>query len=203
MAKRSYRWLFLCLALFGFLADQASKYGIFRSLHEEGSLVGKSDIWPGVFMFIAQFDPQHQTNCDCVLTRWSAETPPRVNHGALFGLGNEKGGPANWLFAGVSILAALGMLIWGLRQTTRHDGWLSVTLGLILAGTLGNLYDRVVFNGVRDFMYFYYIDWPVFNLADCFLVIGAGMLIVQAFRPMPSEQTEQAVEQTSHQTAQN
>ncbi len=72
--------------------------------------------------------------------------------------------------------------------------WVSL-LGLILAGALGNLYDRVVFNGVRDFLYFYLIDWPVFNVADCCLVCGAFLLLGQAFlgnraatdAPAPSE----------------
>jgi lipoprotein signal peptidase len=55
-------------------------------------------------------------------------------------------------------------------------------LGLILAGTLGNLYDRILFNGVRDFFHWDYLyNWPVFNVADCCLVVGAGLLLVQAF----------------------
>src|SRR5262249_62332155 len=45
---------------------------------------------------------------------------------------------------------------------------------------LGNLFDRVVFGGVRDFLYFYLIDWPVFNLADSCLVVGALLLLMQA-----------------------
>ncbi|MGL4422151.1 MAG: signal peptidase II, partial [Gemmataceae bacterium] len=60
------------------------------------------------------------------------------------------------------------------------DRWLSMALGLILGGTLGNFYDRVVFGGVRDFLYFYKIEWPVFNIADCCLVVGAAILLVQA-----------------------
>jgi lipoprotein signal peptidase len=63
---------------------------------------------------------------------------------------------------------------------------LCAALGLILAGTLGNLYDRVIFDGVRDFLYFYWIEWPVFNLADCFLVCGAGLLLLQAFLSQPA-----------------
>ena len=45
-------------------------------------------------------------------------------------------------------------------------------LGLILGGTLGNLYDRVVYDGVRDFIDWHYhdLEWPVFNIADCCLV---------------------------------
>jgi lipoprotein signal peptidase len=80
----------------------------------------------------------------------------------------------------VSLAAAIAILIWGMRPTTAREKWLMAALGLILAGTVGNLYDRLVFNGVRDFLHFYYFEWPVFNLADCFLVVGAGMLLLQA-----------------------
>jgi signal peptidase II len=78
------------------------------------------------------------------------------------------------------VIAALGISIWGMRKQTGRDKWLCISLGLILAGTVGNLFDRVVFGGVRDFLYFYLIEWPVFNVADCCLVIGALMLLVQA-----------------------
>jgi lipoprotein signal peptidase len=55
-----------------------------------------------------------------------------------------------------------------------------VALGLILGGTVGNLYDRIVFGGVRDFLYFYWFDFPVFNVADSCLVVGASLLLLQA-----------------------
>ncbi len=68
-----------------------------------------------------------------------------------------------------------------------------IALGLILAGTLGNLYDRVVFGGVRNFLYwFYLVDWPVFNFADCCLVCGAGLLLLQAFLTEASPATQEA-----------
>jgi lipoprotein signal peptidase len=54
---------------------------------------------------------------------------------------------------------------------------------------MGNLYDRLVFNGVRDFLHWDYLyNWPVFNIADCCLVTGACMLLVQAlgFRTVKS-----------------
>src|SRR4029077_2279204 len=110
----------------------------------------------------------------------------RVNHGALFSLGGQFKTDANHFFAGVSVLAALGIIVWGARRATATDKWLCAALGLILAGTLGNLYDRVIFGGVRDFLYFYYIEWPVFNIADCCLVVGAFLLLVQAFLTHPA-----------------
>lgn len=189
MTIRSYRWLGLTLAVVTLAADQATKYGMFRWLYERRADAspyrGESDVVPGWFKFTAEFDPGTPP-CDCglgALQTWSAPVMPRVNHGALFGLMQEHKGGANQVFAGVSVLAAVGIAVWVTRRTTAADGWLCAALGLILGGTLGNLYDRLVFNGVRDFLYFYKIDWPVFNVADCGLVVGAGMLLVHAFLP--------------------
>jgi lipoprotein signal peptidase len=196
MADRTYRWLLLSLAVVGFAADQASKYGVFRWLYNNpSSQTTRQDppysftrqVVPGWLELIAQFDPQAPL-CDCGfagLQTWSAPIMPRVNHGALFGMGGEHKGRANGFFALVSLGAAIAILVWGMRRTTAQEKWLMAALGLILAGTVGNLYDRLVFNGVRDFLHFYYFEWPVFNLADCFLVVGAGLLLIQAIVVAP------------------
>lgn len=188
MGQRNYRWLLLSLALFGFTADQVSKYGMFAWLYTVEK--GTCEVVEGWFCFIAQFDPELKP-CDCAFAKLqtlSAPVLPRVNHGALFGMGSSQKGNANGFFLAVSFLAAGAILIWGTREGPSRDWWFSAALGLILGGTLGNLYDRVVFNGVRDFLYFYKIDWPVFNVADCCLVVGAGMLLVSAvFTPASAE----------------
>src|SRR5207248_5691819 len=120
---------------------------------------------------------------------------PKVNHGALWGIGgrlddDDEGTDFNHVFAIVSVIAAIAIVGWSLRAATAHDRWLCMALGLILAGTLGNLYDRVVFGGVRDFLYFYWIEWPVFNVADCCLVCGAFLLLTQAFCNQPEPSAE-------------
>ena len=83
------------------------------------------------------------------------------------------------------------------------DLWVCIALGLILGGTLGNLYDRVVFNGVRDFLHWNYLfDWPVFNLADSCLVCGACLLLLQAFGKQPVATDDKAQEDAAAATAQ-
>ena len=209
MAERSYRWLLITLAVVGLTADQASKYGVFRWLYNSGEFttnVGYGNarqVVEGWFELIAQFDP-NTPPCDCALgglQTWSAPVMPRVNHGALFGLGTEYEVYANAFFALVSVAAALAIVYWSFRPATKADGPLCVSLGLILAGTLGNLYDRVVFGGVRDFLYFYWIEWPVFNVADCFLLCGAGLLLLQAFTSTPADKPKSAEPATATATA--
>jgi signal peptidase II len=180
MPNRSYRWLIFALAAFGFAADQATKYGMFNWLYREGRFSGEREVVPGAFRFFVQYDPISPPNCDCPLTKWNGPLPPQVNHGALFSLGGEYQADANKFFAIVSVIAAVGISIWGLRKGSGKDRWLCVALGLILGGTLGNLYDRLVFGGVRDFLMWYAFKWPIFNVADCCLVCGAGLLLTQA-----------------------
>lgn len=191
---RSYHWLFWCLALTGFVLDQTSKYEVFRRLypmaqpdpHYPSQLVAEVELIPGVFKFHTGFyRDQRETGTGILaaLRTYSSDELPHVNQGALFGRGHTMFGMSgNIVFAIVSVGAALAIIYWSRRPNTRHDRFLSLSLGLILAGTLGNLYDRIVFHGVRDFLYWYlWIDWPIFNIADCCLVIGAGLLLLQAF----------------------
>jgi len=196
---RSHAMLFWMLAFIGFSVDQASKYGIFAYLYNDGA-GGRIEIIPGAFDLIAQFTTEHEAVNGLMsrLRTVSGDTLPRVNQGALFGLGSgDKDQNANQLFALVSIAAAIAIIYWSTRPNTARDGLLCVSLGLILAGTLGNLFDRIVFHGVRDFLHWHYPesvpilrDFPVFNIADCCLVFGAGLLLLQAFiaesRPAPS-----------------
>jgi signal peptidase II len=114
-----------------------------------------------------------------------------VNPGALFGLrlgvADDSVWLANTVFAVVSILAAIAITYWSLCPSTGRDRFLCAALGLILGGTLGNLYDRLVFHGVRDFLHFYWFEFPVFNIADSCLVCGAFLLLVQAFVSHPAK----------------
>ena len=118
------------------------------------------------------------------------------NHGALWGMGQGY----SWLFALLSIVAAVAVIYWLFLARGAQSLWLTVALSFVMAGTLGNLYDRLGLHGlrdeftgeiyyaVRDFLYFRInllftiYDWPIFNFADMFLVTGAIMLVTQVFQ---------------------
>jgi signal peptidase II len=122
-----------------------------------------------------------------------------VNEGALWGMGQGL----TWLFAALSVVAVIGVLTWLFKYGAAKSLWLTVALSLILAGTSGNLFDRLGLHGlrlpngkslygVRDFLLFTFGDfnWPVFNFADVFLVIGAIMLAIHSMKSDLHERAE-------------
>jgi signal peptidase II len=134
------------------------------------------------------------------------------NLGALFGMGQGK----VWLFASLSVVAAVAIPVWLFWYGAARDGWLTFALGCVMAGVLGNLYDRLGLSGeewfgpgnqspdavhaVRDWILWQVNDqwrWPNFNIADSMLVCGAAILFVHAVR-QPSCPTEEPLEQQSH-----
>ena len=112
-------------------------------------------------------------------SKLNGPVPPALNHGALFGPGREHKRLANGFFAGISLLAA-GDSVLGHRQSTSAP-----VRRLRGARTHFRRDDRQSLRsnrlrGVQDFLYFYLIEWPVFNIADCCLVCGAGCLLYHA-----------------------
>lgn len=119
---------------------------------------------------------------------------PAVNIGALFGMGGGFG----HVFAGLSVVAAVGITLWLFKFGAAHDRWLTWSLSLVMGGVLGNLYDRLGLwvqdgypeqwsSGVRDWILFRYgqYTWPNFNIADSLLVCGGCMLMLHAFWDRP------------------
>lgn len=110
-----------------------------------------------------------------------------VNYGAVFGVGQHRG----WIFILFSILA-LGAIVWVFATSFRKQRWLHLALGLILGGAIGNLYDRLAYGFVRDFMIFYNVSWYqyIFNVADVLLCIGVPLLMIcwvfTPAKPMPT-----------------
>jgi signal peptidase II len=103
------------------------------------------------------------------------------NTGAAFSLFADS--PSHWKIAmliGFSVVAMLvvSVLLWKQSHAVTITG---IALSLILGGALGNLWDRVASGKVVDFLLFYVkqYQWPVFNLADSAIVVGASLLVIE------------------------
>lgn len=105
------------------------------------------------------------------------------NPGAAFSLFDEASSPerVRWMLFGFSIVAAV-VVFWLLLKLGRKMSPTSVGLALILAGALGNGYDRFRFGFVVDFLavQIVHYHWPDFNVADSAIVIGGLLLFYDA-----------------------
>jgi signal peptidase II len=123
-----------------------------------------------------------------------------ANQGAVFGLGRGQ----RLLFVAVSILA-IAVLTW-LFAKSENRHFYQLLLGMLLAGVLGNMYDRIRLGYVRDMIYAlpdwknplrgYFPTWQtvfpwIFNVADSLLCVGVFLMIVYSFvhRPEPPDAT--------------
>lgn len=79
-------------------------------------------------------------------------------------------------------VAAIGVLVYFLRQIPTDQRWLLFAVAGVLGGALGNLIDRVAFGHVTDFLLVYWRDyqWPAFNVADSFISIGVTILVAHS-----------------------
>lgn len=166
-ARRGRFFLFLAIALLGTAADLVSKHIVFSRLGFPSGRVS----W--VVENIAGF----QTS---------------LNQGALWGLGSGQ----IKFFVAASVLALIGVGFW-FRQEGRRSLTVTISLGLITAGILGNLWDRLALHGmrwpegidplmagkpihaVRDWILVLIgsYHWPNFNIADSCLVAGTILMI--------------------------
>jgi signal peptidase II len=160
------RWvLFWTIALGGAAFDLSAKAAIFAQVGQPGS-------------------PAQSLVPDILELRTSH------NRGALWGLGNSFA-YSSLVFAVLSILAAAAICYWLFVRKAPADWRLTTALALIMAGALGNCYDRLRFGYVRDFVHFHVdpigFDCAIFNFADNMLVVGAIILMLLALRPDPAE----------------
>lgn len=162
--------VFSTIAIVGCLLDLATKRWVFDRLG-----------FPGPTWWLWQGRAGFQTS---------------LNEGALWGIGQ------GWvvLFAALSVIAAMGILVWLFRGGAARDLLLTIALGCITAGIFGNLYDRLGLPGltwppnhplhppgervyaVRDWILvvIFGYHWPNFNIADSLLVCGAVLLFWSA-----------------------
>ena len=107
------------------------------------------------------------------------------NPGAAFGILSEH----RWIFMVISVIAiiAVSIYLFGFSK----DGWLlKIGLALITSGGIGNMIDRIAYGYVIDMIDFCLIDFAVFNVADSFVCVGAGIVILAIILSIIKEQRE-------------
>ena len=109
------------------------------------------------------------------------------NTGAAFSLFADS--PSHWKTAmlisfSVVAMIVVSVLLWKQARALTMTG---IALSLILGGAVGNLWDRVASGCVIDFLLFYVksYQWPVFNLADSAIVVGASLLVLEIIFGQP------------------
>jgi len=172
--------LFFSIAIAGCAADLVTKASVFQSLGNHWVTENPSQ---PVWIWTKGIQLGFETH---------------LNEGALFGMGQGQG----VLFALLSVGAAIGVFLWLFFAGAARDRLLTIALACVTGGIFGNLYDRLGLShlswhvpygdhvagdpvyAVRDWIHFkiaaWNFDWPVFNIADSLLVVGACLLIWHA-----------------------
>lgn len=105
------------------------------------------------------------------------------NRGAAFGILHG----ADIFLIGVPILAIIGA-VWYMEKNLDQHWTLPLALSLVVAGGIGNLIDRMFLGYVTDMLDFRI--WPVFNIADIAVCVGAGFLILYTWKFFPKEKED-------------
>ncbi len=160
--RRDFRPLLLVLAAVVIVLDRLTKLWITAHLPQGHYIT----IIPGIFRI------SHVFNFGAAFSLFANLSPTLVRDALI-------------AFSVVAVLAVLGMI----QRLGRAPSLTGVALGLILGGAIGNLYDRVRFGYVVDFLEvkIVHYHWPDFNVADSCIVIGACLLLLEIFRTQPAE----------------
>ena len=107
------------------------------------------------------------------------------NRGVAFGMFNDSTSP--WrtgvlVVASAAAVVVVSVMVWRSQQLDRRSLW---GLSCILGGAAGNVFDRIVWGRVTDFLDFYIgsYHWHTFNVADSAVVVGSGLLLLDLLRP--------------------
>ena len=104
------------------------------------------------------------------------------NPGAAFSFLSDQGGWQRYFLIVISLLAVI-YIPWLINQYKKNM-LIVIGLLLILGGAIGNLYDRISYGYVIDFIYFHIAEfyWPAFNVADSAISIGVLLFLYGSFR---------------------
>lgn len=160
---------FVLLFIVAFALDQGTKVWARHNLKPEGypQSMGKREVVVPVRTIVkGYFDLRYSEN-----------------PGSAFGMfRNMQGARTGLLLVGVLCLGVIGLWLFRLPAATP---WLSGKLGLLAGGAIGNIYDRLMYSRVTDFIVWKYTgkdgiphEWPTFNIADAALVIGVIAILI-------------------------
>jgi len=154
MTKNSIRAIHFLLALTIVLLDRWSKHLVAARI----AMYAQIQVIPGFFRIT------HTENTGAAFSLF-ADSPSHWKTGALISFS-------------VIAMVVVSILLWRQARTITLTG---MALSLILGGAVGNLWDRVASGRVVDFLLFYVnqYQWPVFNLADSAIVVGASLLVLE------------------------
>lgn len=142
-------WLLLLILLLVIAFDQVTKYWALTSLYPYRSV----PVIPMLSWMLA------------------------FNTGAAFSFLSNTGYWHQWFFTGFSLTMCVLLFIW-MWRSTRKSIWQPISLAMIVGGAFSNVLDRLIHGHVIDFILVYYKNyhWPVFNIADSAICVGAVIL---------------------------
>lgn len=160
--SRDMRWILLSIAAFVVALDRVTKLWISSHIPTGEAIV----LIPKVFRLT------HVLNTGAAFSMFEGSTSPNMVRNLLIA------------FSVVAVVTVL-VLIWKMGRTLSLT---TVALALILGGAVGNLYDRVRYAHVVDFLevHIVHYHWPDFNVADSAIVVGACLLLLEMLRPQRS-----------------
>jgi signal peptidase II len=160
---RDMRWLMLVIAALVVVLDRVTKLWIVAHILPGHGIV----VIPKVFRLT------HVLNTGAAFSMFEGSTSPILVRNLLIG------------FSIIAVIVVL-VLIWKMGRSVTL---MSVALALILGGAIGNLYDRIRYLHVVDFLEVHIVryHWPDFNVADSAIVVGACLLLLEMLRPQRSE----------------
>ncbi len=180
----------LVVTVIGLVIDLGSKVAAFAKIADAPVVVSREKVL-AAGTDLESVVPLHDAY---VVMSGLLELKLLLNPGAVFGMGAGK----RWVFV-IFTAFAIAFALWMFAKWTRpQDKAAHFAIGLVLAGGLGNLYDRVMFACVRDFLHPlpgvqlpFGWRWPwggsevwpyVSNLADLWLIVGIGILVIHTLR---------------------
>ena len=196
--------LFLGVTAAGIVADLWSKYAAFARIADFPVVIRREEVLATTAL--GNLIPPHDP---VVVIPSLLEFTLVLNPGAVFGIGAGK----RWFFVLFTVFAVVLATWLFAKKTLARDRWAHIAFALVVSGGLGNLYDRVRYACVRDFIHPlpgvrlpFGLRWPggspelwpyVSNVADAFLLVGIGQLIIYSWRQPPARpQAQQPTKET-------